>query len=260
MREKLNIIQKSQSQLNKGFDFPTPVNPLNIDDLDGELKADLPDRDTSFPFPKVGVPMREPMRDTPWDMDDMDVDPPRPRSPSPNRSPNRQSTRKDSPSWGWLVSFVFEEFIFLGIMIGAVYLWRVGANCTLLAFVNIEIPVEQWGNWRWGIPAFFSAVEIFFWPKDWSFQSIVSIKFFIFILVSVCDVLSTIYGVYLWLKGREFAFAFGLTIPETGNMLIILTAIVSVVLTYGPERLGRWAYRQFILPFTLLMQSFGKQK
>ena len=119
-------------------------------------------------------------------------------------------------------------------------IWWLGAWCTLTALRAVGIPVHQLGLWQWLIPIGASVIELLWWPNT----AQAAYKGLSFTVISALDVLSTFHGAAIWARNRSLPLATGITVPTEGAGLIVPAAIVSIVFTFVPERLGRWAVRE----------------
>ena len=119
-------------------------------------------------------------------------------------------------------------------------LWWLGGFFTLLCLRQLDIPIDQLGLWKWAIPAGISAVELRWWPR----ARLTEFHFIIFTLVAGVDLLSTAYGVVAWARGRLLPLGSGIMVPSEGVELIIPALVVSLGLTFGPERIALWSLRE----------------
>jgi hypothetical protein len=153
---------------------------------------------------------------------------PRPAAPS---SPARE--RKRTPN---LLRQLGESLTALFALATAGAMWYAGAVFTLVALAAIGIPVERLGMWQWAIPAGFSLIELYWWPRDGS-----PAKLSVFVGIAGADLLSTLYGVIEWGAGLFIPLGTGYTLPQDGPGLLIPAVILSLVLTFAPERLALWS-------------------
>jgi hypothetical protein len=118
-------------------------------------------------------------------------------------------------------------------------MWYAGAYFTLAAFAAAGVPIERLGDWRWVIPASFSLIEFFWWPRDSS-----PIKLSAFFVIAGLDLLSTLYGVTQQSAGVFIPLGTGYTLPREGIGLLLPSVLISIVLTFAPERLALWALNE----------------
>jgi hypothetical protein len=147
---------------------------------------------------------------------------------------SRSATRS---AYSETIERIGESIAYLGTLTIAAVGWYIGALFTLLALETIGIPISQLGEARWLIPGVASTIEIFWWPG----RTMNGGKRLLFVVVGGIDLLSTVYGVYLWSSGRFIPLGTGFTIPAGGIVVLIVAAAAAIVLTFGPERLARWA-------------------
>ncbi|MEN9937179.1 MAG: hypothetical protein RLZZ387_3758 [Chloroflexota bacterium] len=131
----------------------------------------------------------------------------------------------------------------LGALALAGTLWWTGATLTLLCLRQLGAPVDALGVWQWGIPATMSAIELSWWPGR---RRISPYQVAVFSGVSLLDLASTLYGLVAWGRGRSLPLGTGIALPSDGAGLIVPAALASVVLTFVPERLARWAFCELL--------------
>lgn len=168
-------------------------------------------------------------------------------SPSPiepaarvrSRSPN---TRAHGRPPG-LIDNLGETIAALSALVIAAALWWAGAYFTLYCLRQVGIPLDALGTWQWAIPGGVSTIQLWWWPR----RRLAEYKVAIFGGVTALDLGSTLYGMIIWGSGRALPLAAGITLPKTGSGLIVPAVIVSVLLTFIPERLALWALRELRL-------------
>jgi hypothetical protein len=119
-------------------------------------------------------------------------------------------------------------------------LWSIGAYFTLLALAKFGLPINDLDAFAWLIPIGVSVLELRYWPEAKQTQ----VKTGMMLLVGGFDLLSTSYGIYLWFPGRIIPLGMGYTMPRTGLALFIPVLVVSIILTFGPERIIIWAGKE----------------
>lgn len=133
-----------------------------------------------------------------------------------------------------------EGLAFLGALALALVGWIIGASFTLAALVALGAPLSQVGGWQWLIPVAVSAIEVRWWPGRTDSEG----KGILFTIVAGLDMLSTYYGFILWASGRFIPLGIGFTLPTTGSALLGMATVVSVILTFAPERVLVWALHE----------------
>jgi hypothetical protein len=131
-------------------------------------------------------------------------------------------------------------FVALFVMGIGLALWYAGAYFTITALIRLGVPLDTLDGFEWLIPLGVSLLELRYWPSVKQTQ----MKTLALLLVGGFDLLSTTYGVFLWFPGRVIPLGMGYTIPKSGIALLIPVFVVSLILTFGPERIVVWAGKE----------------
>lgn len=91
---------------------------------------------------------------------------------------------------------------------------------------------------QWGIPLGVSAIELRYWPQR---NTVEQNKLGTFLGIGLLDYLSTVYGLITWGAGRLLPLGTGYQLPKDGAGLIAPVFVLSIILTFIPERLFLWA-------------------
>ena len=116
-------------------------------------------------------------------------------------------------------------------------LWLAGAYFTITSLTKLGVPLRKLDGFEWLIPIGVSLLELRYWPSVKQTQ----VKTLALLLVGGFDLLSTAYGVFMWFPGKTIPLGMGYTMPATGLALLIPVFIVSIILTFGPERIVVWS-------------------
>lgn len=121
----------------------------------------------------------------------------------------------------------------------AIALWAIGAHFTNIGLTAVFPFLRGLGAAIWIIPLGISMVEMRFFQRS-------GLHTLIFTIVSAVDVLTTVYGSLEWAAGRTFRIGAGVTMPESGPVLVIPITALSFALTFGPERILSWALANLV--------------
>lgn len=117
-------------------------------------------------------------------------------------------------------------------------IWWIGAYFTLLALATMGVPVQAMGNWQWAIPLAVSVLQVRWYPTHYKPNNN---RTGLFAGVSLLDLGSTMYGLFSWAAGLHIPIVHGITIPEYGTGLWVAVLVLSLIITFAPERLVLWA-------------------
>lgn len=134
-------------------------------------------------------------------------------------------------------STFFDILVALFLMGVGLALWYAGAYFTIAAFVTLGVPLHTLDGFEWLIPVSVSLLELRYWPGVKQTQ----VKTLALLLVGGFDLLSTAYGVLLWFPGRTIPLGLGYTMPSRGLALVLPVFVISLILTFGPERIVVWS-------------------
>jgi len=143
---------------------------------------------------------------------------------------------KHTAAYGTFVDILVALFV-MGIGLA---LWYAGAYFTITALIKLGVPLDTLDGFEWFIPIGVSLLELRYWPSVMQTQ----MKTLALLLVGGFDLLSTTYGVFLWFPGKTIPLGMGYTIPHNGIALLIPVFLVSLILTFGPERFIVWAGKE----------------
>jgi hypothetical protein len=128
----------------------------------------------------------------------------------------------------------------LFLMAVGLALWLAGAYFTITSLITLGVPMGKLDGFEWLIPIGVSLLELRYWPSVKQTQ----VKTLALLLVGGFDLLSTAYGVFLWFPGKTIPLGMGYTMPANGLALLIPVFIVSIILTFGPERIVVWSGKE----------------
>lgn len=128
----------------------------------------------------------------------------------------------------------------LFVLTVGVSLWVVGAHFTIMSLMKIGVPLSSLDAGTMLIPLGISVLELRYWPGAKQTQ----VKVIAMLLVGGFDLLSTAYGIYIWFPGKVIPLGMGYTMPADGLALFIPVFLLSLILTFGPERIIIWACKE----------------